>query len=90
MIVILMKMNVGFVGLGKMGAPMTRNLLMARNIVNIYNKNLSNIEPLLELGANKQAGNINPSTAASFEVHPDDACPDPELRVDVIDTQPIS
>ena len=54
MIVILMKMNVGFVGLGKMGAPMTRNLLMARNIVNIYDKNLSNIEPLLELGANKQ------------------------------------
>jgi len=54
MIVILMKLNVGFVGLGKMGAPMTRNLLMARHIVNIYDKNSSNVKPLLELGANKQ------------------------------------
>ena len=38
----------------------------------------------------KLAGNINPDTAASFEVHPDNNCPDPHLRVDVLNTQPIS
>lgn len=47
-------MNIGFVGLGKMGAPMTRKLLMEHHIVNIYDKNSSNVKPLVELGANKQ------------------------------------
>ena len=38
----------------------------------------------------KLAGNINPNIAASFEVHPDNNCPDPHLRVDVLHTQPMS
>jgi hypothetical protein len=43
----------------------------------------------------KQAGNINPDTAASFEVHPDNDCPPPEgsdqgLKVKVLDTTSIS
>jgi hypothetical protein len=43
----------------------------------------------------KQAGNINPDTAASFEVHPDNNCPPPEgqdqgLKVDVKSHVPIS
>jgi hypothetical protein len=38
----------------------------------------------------KFVGNINPNGAASFEVHPDNNCPDPYLRVDVLDQEPIS
>lgn len=33
---------------------------------------------------------INLNGAASFEVHPDNNCPDPHLRVDVLDQEPIS
>lgn len=36
------------------------------------------------------AGNINPDTAKSFEVQPDGNCPDPHLRVDALDTEPIT
>lgn len=53
-LLIVTKMNVGFIGLGKMGAPMTKNLLRARHNVNVYDKNSSGINPLVELGATKQ------------------------------------
>ncbi len=47
-------MNIGFIGLGKMGTPMTKNLARAGYTVNIYDKNPSTIDPLLEFGVNKQ------------------------------------
>jgi 3-hydroxyisobutyrate dehydrogenase-like beta-hydroxyacid dehydrogenase len=49
------KMDVGFIGLGKMGSPMTKNLLRAGYNVNIYDKNPSTFNPLVRLGANKQS-----------------------------------
>jgi 3-hydroxyisobutyrate dehydrogenase-like beta-hydroxyacid dehydrogenase len=49
-----MKMDIGFIGLGKMGAPMTKNLVRAGYKVNIYDKNPSTFDSLLELGACKQ------------------------------------
>jgi 3-hydroxyisobutyrate dehydrogenase-like beta-hydroxyacid dehydrogenase len=47
-------MNIGFIGLGKMGSPMTRNLLKAGYKVNIYDKNPSTFKPTIDLGANEQ------------------------------------
>ena len=49
-----MKMDIGFIGLGKMGAPMTKNLVRAGYKVNIYDKNPSPLNSLLELGSCKQ------------------------------------
>jgi 6-phosphogluconate dehydrogenase (decarboxylating) len=48
------KMDIGFIGLGKMGASMTKNLVRAGYKVNIYDKNPSTFNSLLELGAYKQ------------------------------------
>ena len=47
-------MDIGFIGLGKMGTPMTRNLLKAGYKVNIYDKDPSAFKPIIDLGANKQ------------------------------------
>jgi 3-hydroxyisobutyrate dehydrogenase-like beta-hydroxyacid dehydrogenase len=47
-------MNIGFIGLGKMGTPMTRNLLKAGYRVNICDKDPSTFKPTIDLGANKQ------------------------------------
>ena len=48
------KMNIGFIGVGKMGTPMIKNLVRAGYKVNVYDKNSSTIDPLLKLDINKQ------------------------------------
>ena len=54
-------MNVGFVGLGVMGAPMAHNLLKAGFPVKAYNRTSSRVEPLVAAGA-RTAG--SPAEAA--------------------------
>jgi 3-hydroxyisobutyrate dehydrogenase-like beta-hydroxyacid dehydrogenase len=44
-------MNIGFVGLGKMGIGMARNLLKAGHRVCVYNRTRARAEPLIEDGA---------------------------------------
>ncbi len=44
-------MNVGFIGLGHMGAGMAMNLLNAGHDVTIYNRTRKKLEPLLQHGA---------------------------------------
>ena len=47
------KQMVGFVGVGRMGAPMVRRLLNAGFDVSIYDKNEAVTKPLVELGAQR-------------------------------------
>jgi 3-hydroxyisobutyrate dehydrogenase-like beta-hydroxyacid dehydrogenase len=44
-------MNVGFIGLGHMGAGMTENLLKAGHRVTVFNRTPAKAEPLIALGA---------------------------------------
>jgi 3-hydroxyisobutyrate dehydrogenase-like beta-hydroxyacid dehydrogenase len=44
-------MKVGFLGLGKMGSPMARNLIKAGHSLTVYNKTQSSAEALAPLGA---------------------------------------
>jgi 3-hydroxyisobutyrate dehydrogenase-like beta-hydroxyacid dehydrogenase len=44
-------MELGFVGLGSMGAPMALNLVKAGHIVKVYNRTRSRVDPLLNAGA---------------------------------------
>jgi len=44
-------MNIGFVGLGKMGSAMARNLLRAGQAVSVYNRSREKAEPLKAEGA---------------------------------------
>ena len=44
-------MNVGFIGLGRMGSAMVRRLLRADHHVTVYNRTRSKAEPLIKLGA---------------------------------------
>lgn len=44
-------MNVGFIGLGRMGQPMVRNLLKSGHSVNVYNRTRSHAEELRPAGA---------------------------------------
>jgi 3-hydroxyisobutyrate dehydrogenase-like beta-hydroxyacid dehydrogenase len=44
-------MNVGFIGLGRMGQPMVRNLLKAGHAVTVYNRTRSRAEELRSAGA---------------------------------------
>jgi 3-hydroxyisobutyrate dehydrogenase-like beta-hydroxyacid dehydrogenase len=46
-------MNVGFIGLGKMGLPMAKNLIRAGYKINIYDKNPSAFKSLTDLGGYK-------------------------------------
>ncbi|HXP62121.1 MAG TPA: NAD(P)-dependent oxidoreductase [Dongiaceae bacterium] len=55
-------MNVAFIGLGSMGAPMARNLLKAGHTLTLYNRTRSRAEPLQAEGA-KIAG--TPAEAAA-------------------------
>jgi 2-hydroxy-3-oxopropionate reductase len=43
--------EIGFIGLGIMGAPMCRNLLKAGHKVVVYNRSSGAIDRLVELGA---------------------------------------
>ena len=44
-------MNVGFIGLGNMGAGMSRNLLKAGHDLIVYNRTRSRVEEMQSLGA---------------------------------------
>ncbi|MHB1469718.1 MAG: NAD(P)-dependent oxidoreductase, partial [Solirubrobacteraceae bacterium] len=44
-------MDVGFVGLGIMGAPMARNLLRAGNTLFVHNRSAAKAAPLAQAGA---------------------------------------
>lgn len=44
-------MDVGFIGLGHMGAPMARNLLKAGHHLIVYNRTCSKVETLAREGA---------------------------------------
>jgi 2-hydroxy-3-oxopropionate reductase len=44
-------MKIGFIGLGLMGTPMTRNLLTSRAILTVNNRTASKCTPLVALGA---------------------------------------
>src|SRR5579862_6663850 len=44
-------MNVGFIGLGRMGIGMAANLLRAGHAVTVYNRTASKTRPLVEQGA---------------------------------------
>ena len=48
------KLKIGFIGLGKMGGPMTKNLIKARYKVNVYDTNPSTFQPLVNIGAIRQ------------------------------------
>ena len=54
-------MNIGFIGLGTMGAPMARRLLDAGHSVTVHNRTRGKEEPLAEAGATRAA---NPAEAA--------------------------
>ena len=45
------KMRVGFIGLGKMGSAMARNLIKAGHALVVYNRTRSRAEELQPLGA---------------------------------------
>jgi 3-hydroxyisobutyrate dehydrogenase-like beta-hydroxyacid dehydrogenase len=44
-------MKLGFIGLGAMGAPMARNLLMAGHELAVWNRSPERVDPLVEAGA---------------------------------------
>jgi 3-hydroxyisobutyrate dehydrogenase len=44
-------MRIGWIGLGKMGTPMAKNLVQAGFDVTVYNRTRSKLEPLLSMGA---------------------------------------
>jgi 3-hydroxyisobutyrate dehydrogenase-like beta-hydroxyacid dehydrogenase len=58
-------MNVGFIGLGKMGSAMAMNLLKAGHDLTVYNRTAEKAKPLLKQGA-REAG--NPGEASRADV----------------------
>ena len=48
-------MNVGFIGLGQMGAAMAANLIKAGHQVTVYNRSPDKAAPLVALGATASA-----------------------------------
>ena len=61
-------MNVGFIGLGTMGAPMAHNLLKAGFTVVVHNRTRSKEEPLAELGAQRSPTPRDAARAADVVV----------------------
>lgn len=64
-------MQVGFIGLGRMGSAMAANLLAAGHDVTVYNRTEAKAEPLLKRGAHLAktpggaASPCSPTTAPS-------------------------
>lgn len=48
-----MKQRIGFIGLGIMGDPMSRNILKAGFPLTVYNRSAEKMEPLIQAGANR-------------------------------------
>jgi 3-hydroxyisobutyrate dehydrogenase len=61
-------MNVGFIGLGTMGAPMARNLLKAGFAVTVHNRTREKEEPLAAEGAQRAATPAEAAAAADVVV----------------------
>lgn len=55
-------MELGFIGLGAMGAPMARNLLRAGHELAVWNRSPERVDPLVEVGARRAD---SPADAAS-------------------------
>jgi 3-hydroxyisobutyrate dehydrogenase-like beta-hydroxyacid dehydrogenase len=62
------KQSIGFVGVGRMGAPMVRRLLAAGFDVTIYDKSESAIASLVELGAKRAASPVEVASAAEIVI----------------------
>ncbi len=60
--------NVGFVGLGIMGAPMAQNLLNAGFQVTVWNRSPQRMEPLVEAGARAAASPAEVSAASEVTI----------------------
>jgi 3-hydroxyisobutyrate dehydrogenase len=58
-------MNIGFIGLGNMGAPMARNLLNASHALTVFDLSASSVAALVEAGA---TGADSPANIASSDV----------------------
>ena len=74
-------MQIGFIGLGQMGAAIAANLVRARHEVAVWNRSTAKARPLVELGATLAAG---PAAAATdkdvvFTMLADDAALDSVL-----------
>ena len=61
-----MKERIGFVGLGIMGAPMSRHLLDAGHAVTVWNRTASRMQPLVDAGA--KAGQSPADVAARSDI----------------------
>ncbi|HEX5414418.1 MAG TPA: NAD(P)-binding domain-containing protein, partial [Chloroflexota bacterium] len=59
-------MNVGFIGLGKMGRPMTEHLLAAGHTVTVNNRSQGVVEELVQAGARR--ANTPAEVAAASEI----------------------
>jgi len=55
-------MNVGFIGLGKMGRPMTEHLLAAGHVVTVHNRSQGVVDELVAAGARRA---VNPAEVAA-------------------------
>ena len=53
-------MNIGFIGLGSMGAGMARRLIDAGHRLTVYNRTRSRAEPFQALGASWQIVSTTP------------------------------
>jgi NAD binding domain of 6-phosphogluconate dehydrogenase len=60
--------NVGFIGLGRMGLPMARNLLRAGFPLTVYNRTTSRVTPLRDQGAAVAESPAEASRAADVVV----------------------
>jgi len=49
------KMKIGFIGLGIMGKPMSKNLLKAGNQLVVFDRNTAAVEEVVSAGAKKAA-----------------------------------
>lgn len=61
-------MNIGFIGLGRMGLPMAQNLLNAGFDLTIYNRTSSKAAPLTEAGARQVSSPIEAVTPGGIVV----------------------
>ena len=68
-------MNIGFIGLGSMGAAIVPNLLIAGHAVSVWNRTASKAEPLIEKGATLAAtpGDAAKDADVVFTMVADDA-----------------
>lgn len=55
-------MDIGFIGLGRMGAGMAANLLRAGHAVVVYDRTAAKVQPLLEQGAHAAARVASPNS----------------------------